>query len=100
MNRGVRILAASLVVALSFSSGCAEPKPAEPAAEEKVALDAVPAGVLEAARKRQPGVEFQWAKKAWQDGVLVYKIQGESGEGEIHEVDVTAAGEVVAPPKE
>ncbi|MDR3617897.1 MAG: hypothetical protein P4L85_00995 [Paludisphaera borealis] len=98
MIRSVRILVAGLVVALSFSSGCAGPKPAEPAAEEKLALDAVPAGVMEAARKQQPGVEFQWATKGWQDGVLIYKVQGESGEGMIHEVQVTAAGEVVAPP--
>ena len=91
-------LVASLFVALSFAAGCAQPKPTEPA-EEKMALDAVPAGVLDAAKKQQPGVEFQWAKKSWQDGVLIYKVQGESSEGKIHEVDVNATGEVVAIPK-
>jgi hypothetical protein len=98
MKHSVRILVASLALASSFQPGCAEPKPVEPAAEEKLAIEAVPAGVLEAAKKRQPGVEFQWATRGWQDGVLIYNLQGESGEGEIHEVQVTASGEVVAPP--
>jgi len=97
MNRHVRNLAAGLLIALPFGPGCAAPKPAAPAGEEKVEIADVPAGVLEVARKSQPGVEFLWAKKDWQDGVLVYKVQGESGEGKIHEVQVTAAGEVLVP---
>ncbi len=98
MKRIVWSMIAGLVVALSFSTGCTAPTPAEPPAEEKVAIDAVPAGVLEAARKQEPGVEFKWAKKRWEDGVLIYKIQGESGEGKIREVDVNANGEVVLAP--
>lgn len=99
MNRIVRSSAAGLLFlfALPFFSGCTAPKPAEPSGEVKVAVDDLPAGVLDAAKKQQPGVDFQWAEKRWDDGVLVYKLQGQSGEGKIHEVDVTATGEVVAP---
>jgi hypothetical protein len=97
MFRNVRTLATGLLIAALFQPGCAAPKPAASGGEEKIEIADVPAGVLEAARKQQPGVEFQWAKKDWQDGVLVYKVQGESNEGKIHEVQVTAAGEVVAP---
>ena len=97
MIRHARILAAGLLIALPFQPGCAAPKPPEPAGEQKIEIADVPAGVLEAAKKHQPGVEFQWARKDWQDGVLVYKVQGESGEGKIHEVQITAAGEFLAP---
>ena len=97
MKRIVWSLIMGPLVALPLSTGCTTPTPAEPPAEEKVAIDAVPAGVLEAAKKQEPGVEFQWAKKSWQDGVLIYKVQGESGEGQIHEVDVNAEGQVLAP---
>ncbi len=97
MKRIVRGHVAGLMVALAFPSGCTPSPPAEQSAEDQVAIDAVPPGVLEAARKQEPGVEFQWAEKRWGDGVLIYKLQGESGEGKIHEVDVNANGEVLAP---
>jgi hypothetical protein len=97
MNRVTCNLIAGLVIAVSFSSGCTAPKPVEPPAEEKMAISAVPVGVLEAAKKQEPGVDFQWANKAQRDGVTIYTVQGESGEGKIHEVQVTASGEVVAP---
>jgi hypothetical protein len=101
MNRIAWSLGASLAVGLSASTGCAPTtSPGPPAAEakvEKMAIDALPAGVREAAEKHEPGVDFQWAEKRWEDGVLVYKLQGESGEGKIHEVEVNASGEVLAP---
>jgi hypothetical protein len=97
MKRIVWSLVAGLILALSLSTSCTPPTPAEQPGEEKVAIDAVPSGVLEAAKKQEPGVEFQWAMKSWQDGVLVYKVQGQSGEGQIHEVDVNSNGEVLAP---
>lgn len=102
MSFHVRGFAASLLTPILLLAGCADPKPADTAdptstAEEEVAIDQVPPEILKAAEAQRPGADFRFAHKRWDDGVLIYKLEGGTDEGRIHAVEVTSAGEVVKP---
>jgi len=62
--------------------------------EEAVALDAVPATALAAAKKAVPGVVFTSAEREVEGGVTLYSLEG-SVDGERCEVEVTPDGEVL-----
>jgi len=102
MSFHIRGFAASLMIAILTLGGCAQPKPADSVdststADEEMTIDQVPPEILKAAEDQRPGVEFRFAHKRWEDGVLIYKLEGRSDEGRIHAVEVTSAGEVVKP---
>lgn len=104
MSFHVRGIAAGLLIAIAMQGGCAEPMPptdpdADPTStpDQELAIDQVPPGILKTAQDQRPGVNFRFAKKAWEDGVLIYKLEGRSDEGKIHLVEVSSAGEVVKP---
>ena len=96
-------IAASLLIAVAIQGGCAQPNPADSeadatsTADQEMAIDQVPPEILKTAQDQRPGVNFRFAKKGWDNGVLIYKLEGRSDEGKIHQVEVTAAGEVVKP---
>ena len=50
MIRHARTLAAGLLIALHFPSGCAAPKPTAPAGEQKIEIADVPADVPSCSR--------------------------------------------------
>ncbi len=62
-------------------------------ADEKVALDAVPQQVKDAALAAVPGLVLEKAEREVEKGVLVYDLEGKAG-GIRYEVEVTAAGKV------
>lgn len=103
MSSHVRGIAACLLIAVAAQGGCADPKLADSkadptnTADQEVPIDQVPPEILRTAQDRVPGADFRFAKQAWEDGVLIYKLEGRTVEGKIHQVEITAFGEVVDP---
>lgn len=62
--------------------------------EQEIAVSAVPAEVLAAARRAVPGFAVEEACTETEDGVLVYCLEGEANDKE-WEVDVAADGKVL-----
>jgi hypothetical protein len=78
---------------LIFAFGCAG---SPPESEELVAIDQVPAKVMEVARKQLPGFTFDTAYKMKVDGKDAYEVRGKDKRGKVREVEVSATGEVIA----
>jgi hypothetical protein len=72
---------------------------ARPDQDEKVALDAVPQNVKDAAVSAVPGLVLSAAEKEIEKGVLVYSLAGKAA-GIAYEVEVTADGKVTEIEKE
>jgi hypothetical protein len=72
---------------------------ARPDQDEKVALDAVPQNVKDAAVSAVPGLILSAAEKEIEKGVLVYSLAGKAA-GVAYEVEVTADGKVTEIEKE
>jgi hypothetical protein len=62
-------------------------------ADEKVALDAVPQNVKDAAVAAVPGLVLESAEREVEKGIVVYDLEGKAA-GLRYEVEVTAAGKV------
>jgi hypothetical protein len=62
---------------------------------EPVPLDKLPAGSLETAMKKLPGVKFDRARKAKFQGQDAYEIIGKDKRGRIREVEVSTSGVIL-----
>lgn len=62
---------------------------------EPIALDQIPASVMEVAHKELPGVKFELAWKFQEQGEDAYEIKGKTAAGKICEVEVSASGKVL-----
>jgi uncharacterized membrane protein YkoI len=62
---------------------------------EPIALDQIPASIMEVAQKELPGVKFEYAWKFQEQGEDVYEIKGKTAAGKICEVEVSASGKVL-----
>jgi uncharacterized membrane protein YkoI len=60
-----------------------------------IAVDKVPASVMEVAKKELPGVEFEkaWTGKA--GGETAYEVRGTNEKGKTREVRISASGKVL-----
>jgi uncharacterized membrane protein YkoI len=103
---GAAVLCGGVAVAASAlhaQAGPQDPAPAAAAnqddddaddgAEEQVALSAVPAAALAAAKAAVQGVTFTSAEKELEGGRVVYSLEG-TADGKRCEVEVTADGKV------
>ncbi len=90
-------VAATLALASTFFFGFGFGCGVEQAFEgnELVALENVPAPVMEAAKKAMPGITFSKAYKARIEGQDAYEIVGKAANGKIKEVEVTVTGKVL-----
>ena len=68
----------------------------EPESDEIVPVDQVPAKVMDVARKQLPGYTFDTVYKMKVDGKDAYEVRGKDKRGKVREVEVSAAGEVLA----
>ena len=89
MNR--KIAAGWLVCGLLLA-GCGEGKVESP---EKIALDKVPAKIMDIARKEWPGLEYEQAYLGKFQGETAYKIRGRDDDGKLREVEISAEGKVL-----
>jgi hypothetical protein len=78
---------------LIFALGCTS---SPPKSDEIVPIAEVPANVMEVARKQLPGYTFETAYKMKIDGKDAYEVRGKDKRGKVREVEVSAAGEVIA----
>jgi hypothetical protein len=78
---------------LIFVLGCAN---GPPESEKVLPIDQVPKNVMEVARKQLPGYTFDTAYKIKIDGKDAYEVRGKDKRGKVREVEVSAAGEVLA----
>jgi uncharacterized membrane protein YkoI len=78
---------------LAFALGCAS---SPPPSDVIVPIDQVPANVMEVARKQLPGYTLDTAYKVKIDGKDAYEVRGKDSRGKVREVEVSAAGEVLA----
>jgi hypothetical protein len=62
---------------------------------QSVPIDKVPPKIMEVARKRLPGLNFDRAYKIDVNGKDAYEIRGKDARGKIHEVEVSQDGEVI-----
>lgn len=62
---------------------------------ESIALDQIPASVMEVAQRELPGVKFELAWKFQEQGEDAYEIKGKTAAGKICEVEVSASGKVL-----
>ena len=79
------------LIALLLLSGCGEKAPLA-RQRDIVALEAVPAAAMVAAKKEHPDVTFE---SAWKTEQGNYEIRGKAKSGKIHDVQVTEAGQVL-----
>jgi len=63
--------------------------------QQAVPLDALPAGSLEAAKKRLPGYTFERARKSTYEGKAAFEIIGKNKRGKTREVEVSETGEIL-----
>ena len=77
-----------MIVALGSSS--------PPESDEIVPIDQVPAKLMEVARKQLPGYTLDTAYQMKIDGKDAYEVRGKNKQGKTREVEVSAAGEVLA----
>ncbi len=75
------------------------PVSAEESKGEKVALDQVPAVVLEAATKAQEGFKATEVEKEMVEGAVVYEVEGKAGD-KTYEIKVAADGKVISATEE
>jgi uncharacterized membrane protein YkoI len=73
--------------------GCAS---SPPESDPIIPIESVPANVMEVARKQLPGFTFDTAYKMKIDGKDAYEVRGKDKRGKVREVEVSAAGEVIA----
>jgi hypothetical protein len=64
------------------------------AAEEKVAPDAVPKAVIDAAVAAVPGLVIEEVTRELEKGIVVYEVEGKAGGVQV-EVEITAEGKVL-----
>jgi uncharacterized membrane protein YkoI len=83
----------SMCLSLLVPSGCSQAT--TDIETGTVALDHIPAAVMEVARKELPGVKFEHALKFKQDGEDVYEIKGKTSAGKRCEIEVSASGKVL-----
>jgi hypothetical protein len=62
--------------------------------EIKIALDKVPAKILDAARKAVPGIQLACAAKETEKGQTVYELVG-THQGRTYEIEIDAGGKVL-----
>ena len=80
----------SLLIAFVLCAGC---KDADDTAHRVVLpIDKVPANVLKTAQEKFPDVKFETAWKLDSDAI---EIRGKNKIGKIHEVEMSASGEIV-----
>jgi uncharacterized membrane protein YkoI len=82
-------LMAVLIATLAF--GCSE-KLEQP---ETIALDKVPASVMEVARKELPKITFESALLEKHKGEVAYEVRGRDAAGKNRDVKVSAAGKIL-----
>jgi hypothetical protein len=68
----------------------------EPTSDQVVPIASVPPNVMEVARKQLPGLTFDTAYKMKIEGKDAYEVRGKDKRGKVREVEVSAAGEVLA----
>jgi uncharacterized membrane protein YkoI len=83
----------SLSMMLFFFLGCAS---SPPESDPIIPIAEVPANVMEVARKQLPGYTFDTVYKTKIDGKDAYEVRGKDKRGKVREVEVSAAGEVLA----
>jgi hypothetical protein len=79
-----------LTLCLFLLAGCGKeegPRPKEP-----IAVEQVPEVVLQVAREKLPGVNFD---KAWKKASGSYEISGTTDTGKVREIEIKADGTVV-----
>ncbi|HEV8071240.1 MAG TPA: hypothetical protein VGP76_26230 [Planctomycetaceae bacterium] len=74
------------LVALVALVGCAQSPAAAP-----IPLDQVPPSIMKISQEKLPDVKFDRAVKKADGG---YEISGKDKKGKVHDVDLTATGEV------
>jgi hypothetical protein len=62
---------------------------------QSVPIDQVPPRIMEVARKKLPGLNFDRAYKIDVNGKDAYEIRGKDSRGKIREVEVSQDGEVI-----
>ena len=83
-----------MLLALGLLCGCGSESPK---AKVIIPLDSVPAVVREAARKAlPPGYTLDSARSMRRNGRDAFEIKAKDAQGKIREVELTAAGEVLA----
>ncbi len=80
-----------VIVGAVVMTGCGE----SAKEQEPVALEKLPAGSLEAAKKRLPGFTFERARKSTFEGKETYEIIGKNKRGKTREVEVSTTGEIL-----
>jgi hypothetical protein len=78
---------------LILSLGCTS---SPPKSDDIIPIVQVPANVMEVARKELLGYTFDTAYKMKIDGKDAYEVRGKDKRGKVREVEVSAAGEVLA----
>ncbi len=97
IDRGARN-AAALALSLAFlaAPGCENEGP-PPASFSKIEIAALPAPILDAAKKALPGIDF---KEAWKNfdkehRLTSYEIRGRAANGKVREVRVGLDGKIL-----
>ena len=86
------ISAAALALSIT-PSGCDNPEPI--AVEETIEVSEVPEVAMAAARRELPGVEFDVVYLGEEAGSPTYELRGQTAEGKVREVKVSAEGKVL-----
>jgi hypothetical protein len=84
-----------LAVCLGLALGGCGDEDDEAVRTEPVALDKLPPGALDTAKKTLPDVKFDRAWKAKFKGQDAIEIQGKNKQGKIREVEVDLTGKVL-----
>jgi hypothetical protein len=85
------------VLALGLAGpGCSENGEREPA-DAGIALQDVPASVMDVARAELPGVEFEeaWTVKNAQGMIEGYEIRGKNDRGKVREARISPQGKIL-----
>ena len=73
-------------------SGCGDD---QPDGDEVVAIETIPANLMDIAKKELPGIKFTEAFKMKVDGKDAFEIRGKDNRGKVREIELTTTGEII-----
>ena len=89
MNRRIVLLGMLMFLPLA---GCGDEAPE---GDELVAIESIPANLMQIAKKELPGVNFNEAYKMKVDGKDAFEIRGKDARGKVREIELTTSGDII-----